>query len=746
MSPEQLPLLPSGSRLAALLDSRRWLLVLLLSEAWVFAAIVGATQWRRLASGDRLALGLGLVLLIAGWLLSRRPVGLWLIAAAPALLVIATLLNNGDPTVAAWIALSTSAAHVSYALVLLTPRWVGLASIPLLSAVLAVDWAHRPTNVFPGALAVAGGWIAVASLTFSALALWFAWHYLERQDVTADESTARLSARMSHELETQERSRMWREAAIAVHERLLSTIRYLLQSRDPDRAALRAFIASGDVLDAVASQTDLTHSVRVSTAARIASGIVTLDPTMIDLPLDEVTRAAGRAAVVECALNAVLHGGATEVIARGSMDGDRVRVTVSDNGSGLPADAAPGLGWRTVLDEGLAAVGGTWSIARVGELTVVTIDVPSAMQRSTASLTDDGFRQGRTLLSAPLIAVGAVGVALDIAALHASTLGWLAILIATLASVGGVVLIVRGRPPLMWQSLIVIAGFASIPWLTALVPGIHESVSFVVPGLVTAGYSVIAVALWARRWQFIAGLAIWAAGMLAIASHAATADRLPLFVGLINCLVIVPVVVIVSSRASVRFRRTQELLKAQLEAMTRAVLRANAATLVDSQLSACVAQAESIIRAIAAGDSIDEHRHQLDCLEGLIRATIQVDPVDGGEFARSASRLVTSAFSIGVPAQVGTLISSTDRTPLPSDILVAIERLVTVCTRITVRVTHASSYDYLSVQFEHAQDAYLNFNDLHTNAHDGLTIDIEPDPESGTLLVVSRPAKDPALS
>ena len=107
---------------------------------------------------------------------------------------------------------------------------------------------------------------------------------------------------------------------------------------------------------------------------------------------------------------------------------------------------------------------------------------------------------------------------------------------------------------------------------------------------------------------------------------------------------------------------------------------------------------------------------------------------------------MTSAFSIGVPAQVGTLISSTDRTPLPSDILVSVEKLITVCTRITVRVTHASGYDYLSVQFEHAQDAYLNFNDLHTNAHDGLTIDIEPDPESGTLLVVSRPAKEAALS
>jgi signal transduction histidine kinase len=470
LSPEQPTKLPSGSRLAALLDSRRWLLVLLLSEAWLFAAIVGAAQWRRLPTGDRLALGLGLAVLIAGWILSRRTIGLWLVSAAPALLVLATLLNNGGSGVAAWIALSTSAAHVAYALVLLTPRWVGLASIPLLSAVLAVDWAHRPTDVFPGALAVAGGWIAVVSLALSALALWAAWHSLVRLDIAADESTARLASRMADEIAAQERSRMWREAAVAVHERLLSTIRYLLQSPEPDRQALRAFISSGDVLDAVVSQTDLTHSVRVSTAARIASGILTLDPTMIDLPLDNDTRAAGRAAVVECALNAVLHGGATEVIARASMDRDRVRVTVSDNGSGLPTDAAPGLGWRTVLDEGLAAVSGTWSISRVGDLTVVTIDVPAATETSTASLTDDGFRQGRTLLSAPLIAVGAVGVALDVAALHGTLLGWFAILVALAATAGGVALVMRRQAPATWESLLVIAGLASIPWVTALAP------------------------------------------------------------------------------------------------------------------------------------------------------------------------------------------------------------------------------------------------------------------------------------
>ena len=111
-------------------------------------------------------------------------------------------------------------------------------------------------------------------------------------------------------------------------------------------------------------------------------------------------------------------------------------------------------------------------------------------------------------------------------------------------------------------------------------------------------------------------------------------QRQPLLIGLVNCLVIVPVVVVVSSIATKRFRRAQDELLLQREAMNTAVVRANAASLIESQLSACVAQSESIIARIADGADLDDAvRHELACLEGLIRATIQVDPVASGEQA-----------------------------------------------------------------------------------------------------------------
>ena len=108
-----------GSRVAGLQDTRRWLLLLLLSEAWLFAALVGALRWRVLSGFDRFALLASAIAIVLGWVLSRRAVGLWFVMGGPLLLVIATLVNGGAASEAQWIAVSTSAGHVAFALVLL---------------------------------------------------------------------------------------------------------------------------------------------------------------------------------------------------------------------------------------------------------------------------------------------------------------------------------------------------------------------------------------------------------------------------------------------------------------------------------------------------------------------------------------------------------------------------------------------------------------------------------------------------
>jgi signal transduction histidine kinase len=732
-----------ASRLAGLLETRRWLLVLLLSEAWLFAALVGALQWRSLAGLDRLALLVSATAIILGWTLSGRTIGLWLIMSGPLTLVLAALANGGSPSEVAWIGVSTSAGHVAYALVLLTGPVLGLMSILGCTVVLVFAWSLRPGNVVPGALAVADGRIAVALLAVSALVLWLAWHVLRRRAIAQDASRARLAQRVEAERETQERSRIWRAAAVSVHERLLSTLRYLLQTSDPDRSGLRTLIAEGGSLDSNDSPDDLERSVRVATAARIASGIVKLDESVIDIPVTDEVRVAARAAIVECALNAVLHGGATDVAISADRDGPRVRIHVTDNGSGIPETAMAGLGWTSVLDAGLEQVGGSWSVTSQSGRTTVTLTLPASIAPTTATMVDDGFAQGRTLLSAPLLAVGAVGIAFDTLAMSGTAGGLLIIALTAVAVLLGARIIVRGERPDLIQSSVILLALGITPWLAAYALPPSLSMQEVAPGMVTAGYAIIAVALWCRTWQFVGALAFWALGMIALTANAALDERQHLLIGLVNCLVIVPVVVIVVSLTARRFRRAQDALILQREALNRELVRANAASVIDSQLSACVAQTEAIVRRIADGAELDAAtRHELACLEGLIRATIQVDPVSSGEFARVAARLCNAAFSHSIPVQVGTLISSPDTASLPTPLLQALESSIASADSITVRAVTSANEDHMSVLLSGPSVDSRAITALEGADLDGVKLDTEGESGTGVLVLITRPFVD----
>jgi signal transduction histidine kinase len=729
----------AGSRVAGLLDTRRWLLVLLLSEAWLFAALVGAAHWRVIASTDRLALVGSALCVVVGWTLSRRTIGVWLIMGAPLLLLLATLTNGGTPSEVKWIAVSTSAGHVAYALVMLTGPVLGFVSVIGCTVALAISWSMRPGNVVPGALVVADGWISYTLLAVSALTLWFAWQVLLRRAKSEDDSRARLAARIQAEQEVQERSRMWRAAAVSVHERLLSTLRYLLQTPEPDREGLRTLIAEAGAVELGTAPADLERSVRIATAARVAAGIVKLDPSIIDLPVSDEVRAAGRAAIVECALNAVLHGSATEVVVTGEIDHGLVRIRVTDNGSGIPDDATPGLGWSSVLDTGLSAVDGSWTVSSEPGSTVVELALPAATTPTTAAILDDGFAQGRTLLSAPLLAVGGVGVAFDVLSMGTTFIGVVAIAITIAAVLIGARFIQQGKRPDVRLSFVALLALAITPWLATY--GMPQSISVqqLAPGMVTAGYAIIAIALWSRRWQFVSALAIWAAGMLALATDTAASERQPLVIGIVNCLVIVPVVVIVVSAATRRFRRAQDALVLQRAAMNTEVVRANAASVIDNQLSACVAQAEAIIARIADGAEVDaETRHELSCLEGLIRATIQVDPLSSGEFARVAARLCNSAFSSSIPAQVGTLISSADTAPLPLELVQALESSITSADSVTVRAMTVADEDHLSVFLHGSSVDVRAIESISPAALQGVDVDTESEPGTGVLVLVGR--------
>jgi hypothetical protein len=227
--------------------------------------------------------------------------------------------------------------------------------------------------------------------------------------------------------------------------------------------------------------------------------------------------------------------------------------------------------------------------------------------------------------------------------------------------------------------------------------------------------------------------------MLSLTIQTAPGERQPLLIGLVNCIVIVPVVVIIVSLATKRFRRTQVEVMLQREALNRELVRANAAFVIDRQLSACVAQAESIIGRIADGADLDaDTRRELACLEGLIRATIQVDPVSSGEFARVAARLCNAAFSNSIPAQVGTLISSADTTPLPTVLVQALESSISSAESITVRAMTSANEDHLAV---HLHGRAVDIRAIDEIARDLVTsaeLDTEIQPGAGVLVLVGR--------
>ena len=724
------------SRVAGLEQVRRWLLLLLLSQAWLFAALAGLTSWSRLGTPDRVLLGISATCLAAGWILSRRPTGLWLRTAAPMCLVIAALLNSGTPGAGQWIALSVSAGHVTYALVLLTPPLVGIAAIIAGPVILGLLWSRRPSNVIPGALDVAGGWVSVASLAVSATALWFVWHSLLRQATADDERMDAIVSRVAQEIEAQERSRLWRRAAVAVHEQLLSTLRYVLQTDALDREGLRRLVHRGD---GDSHSSDLAEEVREATAARIAAGIVRADQSALELDFTDEARIATRAAIVECSLNAVLHGGATDVLVTATTTEEWIDVHVSDNGSGIDPDATPGLGWTTTLDAGLAAVGGTWSTARQGDRTVVNLRVPRATPGRRATFTEDGFEQGRILISTPLVAVGAVGVSFDVLAGVASPRGWPLSVVAIVATAAAASIVWRRRHPSLIIASLVILGLASIPWLMAVMGSEAADAPVQAAGLTTAGYALIAVGMWSRWWQWAGGLALWAIGVLAVAQVQQGAGAVPIAVALVNCLVIVPVVIVVAAIGTRRYRRAQAALALERQAILREGLRANSARLIDQHLTACVAQAEDLMGRLADGADLDEDvRREVGGLEGLIRATIQVDPVDAGEFTRVAARLVNAAFSLGISAQVSTLVSSSDQAPLSQDVVRSLESLIPGCDRITVRTLNDGTHDYLSLEVigsAHSTERYAGMRQLDTG---DVRIDISQEADGSAVIMVSR--------
>lgn len=729
-----------GPRLAALLETRRWLLLLLLTVAWTYPAGFGFAHFADITPADRILLLVSVPFMIGAWLLSRRRYGLWLLLGGPGCLVLAAALNGGQAESTAWIYLSVSAGHLTFVFVVQARRWIGLASIVATAALLALVWAPHPTNVAAGPLAVANGWIAVAALAANGLGAWFAWHRLLSEARAADSIYLALANRTSAELSTQEQSRAWRAAAVAVHERLLSTLRYVLQSDELDRDGLREFNSALPTADLLAGDAD--RSLESATAARIASNIVRVEPSAILLPMADGARAAARAALVESAINAVQHGGATEVVVTGAVTQDWVAIHIKDNGVGISADATPGIGWTSVLDHGLAAVGGNWSARREAGHTVVTLNLPRV---DSAVSSDDPTRPdsdpGRLLISATLISFAIVGLAYNWILGTGTQGGWLLIADSFLATAAGLWVVVRGRSIRPRTAIGFLLPLAAIPWIIWWVRPDVGQLAAIGGAFGAAGYGIIAVATWSRWYMWVFGLGFWAWGALVTSAAYDGVSLFPIAAALVNSLITLPVVASVSTIGTRRFLRAQAALEVERETIRRESLRATASVVINQHLASCVNAAEKEIANLAAGAELNAAtRHKLNCLDGLIRATIQVDPAHSGTFSRVASQLVALAFGRSIPADVGTIIASEDSRRLPAELRQHLDRLVSAANAFSIRAFSSNDRDYLSVTLRPGTSQLQSaLSTLPAASGDDCTIEVDPADDDSVMLLLSRP-------
>ena len=221
----------------ALFTMRRVMMMALACFGALTSFAVAVSQGSNLSLADEILACLALVLLAIGLIGSRRPGMLWFLWLAVFCMPIAALIapTNSEP----WVIMPNAVSNSSLLLVLLVPRWPGLA-VPPIAGVLVLLIQHRDaSNVFSTTSGLLSGWFPPVQTMTAVLFLWWAWWKLRHESQAVDRQAVREELLAERAIEAYHRAQVWRRAAARLHESALNAIAHVLNAPVVDARASR---------------------------------------------------------------------------------------------------------------------------------------------------------------------------------------------------------------------------------------------------------------------------------------------------------------------------------------------------------------------------------------------------------------------------------------------------------------------------------------------------------------------------
>ena len=735
-----MPVMTPFTESDALYATRRALMQVMVLVPVALQVIIGGTNFESLSTLSRTAVVATVLIAGIGLAASGSESGLRLLSLTYVpLLALPVLEPTSNPP---WLATTTHAAYAALMLVLLLPRVIGLVA-PLLAGIyLTWVWSFEPQNMFPGGLAVAGGWIQILQTSNIAFTMWLFWHPLRHRAALRDQrSRARVDVMERAEV-VRQRSVLWRQAAVGLHESLLNSIRYVMRADRIDGLRLRTQLSSE--AEAPEPEPLADASLRqVIDALLLDAKTWGIEANVGELPNVRFSSAvfdALRAAIGELVRNAVVHGGATSFEGRFTIENGQLVSSIRSN-QVTPATipTATGIGTSLVLQDMLPEVGGTWAMHPDGFGFEIRVPVDAGRRRPFRP-----FDDGRLLISTPIAGTTVVGVGYFWLLLAENRYQALAGLLGIAGVVLVVLVIVRQRRLDVLQALFVMALPAAVPWLVQRDANFCEDIQLLAPAINIAGFTIVAVSLWSPSWAGVIGYWVWGIGTLTMLPGVSAECASSLSLPLSNVMFVLPIIVFATYQSVRAYDRSRNTMTRIRDGEVRARARAAVTNEIDRTLRDEITRARSILFDLAGGaEFTPEMRRDLALLDARIRAALQVRPDEAGILARTAAFFIAEATSKGIVVRVRSLADSRDMRPIPLPLYQALLKalLDSDDAEPSVQVFTDGQREYLTL---HVSEAGLAAAQLRPGSRlelDDFTLDVdELDGESPMVAIVASRA------